>query len=53
MNEILVRLEELETEDLIYVLEYLTDLIAERKRIAEKESRLKRKNKCKEKNLKQ
>ena len=53
MNEVLVKLEELKIEDLIYILEYLTDLIGEKKRIAEREKRLKRKNKCKEKNLKQ
>lgn len=49
MNEILIKFEELSTEDLIYIFEYLVDLINERKRIAAEE---KRKKKCNRKNLK-
>lgn len=43
MNIILAELENLTTEDLIYLFEYLVDLINERKR----------KEKCNQKNLRQ
>lgn len=52
MNEILAKFEELSTEDLTYLFEYLVELINERKRQAEREKRLKRKR-CNKKNLKQ
>ena len=53
MNGILAKLEEFNLNDLNYVLEYLTELMNERKRAAEREKRQRRKAKCKEKNLKQ
>lgn len=52
MNEILAKFEELSTSDLLFIFEYLIELINERKRIEAKEKK-KKEFECKQRNLKQ